>query len=171
MNDGYYTCQNQSIKRTGILLEKHLIDSFVEVDTLEQGVCFYLYRHSINWECLPVNKKLEDYTKEELLIYALNLKKQKKFGLVWEEHKENVVKKCETHLPVIEEDHSRTIVRDNKPAHLIIEGDNYHALSILNYTHAGKIDVIYIDPPYNTGDQKWRYNNNYVDLNDDYMAQ
>jgi len=50
----------------------------------------------------------------------------------------------------------------------LIEGDNYHALSVLNYTHAGKIDVIYIDPPYNTGAKDWKYNNDYVDINDTY---
>jgi len=52
--------------------------------------------------------------------------------------------------------------------HLIIEGDNYHALSVLNVTHKGKIDVIYIDPPYNTGAKDWKYNNDYVDDNDNY---
>ena len=51
---------------------------------------------------------------------------------------------------------------------MLIEGDNYHALSVLNYTHKGKIDVIYIDPPYNTGAKDWRYNNDYVDKNDGY---
>jgi adenine-specific DNA-methyltransferase len=54
----------------------------------------------------------------------------------------------------------------NLPTHLIIEGDNYHALSVLNYTHAGKIDVIYIDPPYNTGAKDWKYNNDYVEKDD-----
>ncbi|MBI5099197.1 MAG: site-specific DNA-methyltransferase [Nitrospirae bacterium] len=56
----------------------------------------------------------------------------------------------------------------DKPVNLLIEGDNYHALSVLNYTHAKKIDVIYIDPPYNTGAKDWKYNNAYVDENDAY---
>ena len=51
---------------------------------------------------------------------------------------------------------------------ILIEGDNYHALSVLNYTHQGKIGVIYLDPPYNTGNQSWRYNNDYVDKDDDF---
>ena len=56
----------------------------------------------------------------------------------------------------------------NKPTNILIEGDNYHALSVLNYTHQGKIDVIYIDPPYNTGAKDWKYNNDFVDINDGY---
>lgn len=54
----------------------------------------------------------------------------------------------------------------SQDAHLVIRGENYHALQLLRYTHAAKIDVIYIDPPYNTGAQDWKYNNDYVDKND-----
>jgi adenine-specific DNA-methyltransferase len=54
----------------------------------------------------------------------------------------------------------------DKPWHVLIQADNYHALQALGYTHSGKVDVIYIDPPYNTGARDWRYNNDYVDLND-----
>jgi adenine-specific DNA-methyltransferase len=50
--------------------------------------------------------------------------------------------------------------------HLVIRSENYHALQLLQYTHAGTVDVIYIDPPYNTGAQDWQYNNDYVDKND-----
>ena len=53
-----------------------------------------------------------------------------------------------------------------KPWNVLLQADNYHALQALSYTHAGKVDVIYIDPPYNTGAKDWRYNNDYVDLND-----
>jgi adenine-specific DNA-methyltransferase len=52
------------------------------------------------------------------------------------------------------------------PYHTLIEADNYHALQLLEYAYAGQVDVIYIDPPYNTGARDWKYNNNYVDLND-----
>ena len=55
---------------------------------------------------------------------------------------------------------------EERPYHVIIQADNYHALQLLQYTHAGSIDLIYIDPPYNTGAQDWKYNNNYVDSND-----
>ena len=52
--------------------------------------------------------------------------------------------------------------------HTLIEADNYHALQLLEYLYAGKVDCIYIDPPYNTGVRDWKYNNNYVDGNDTY---
>lgn len=64
----------------------------------------------------------------------------------------------------------RAIISDNSdaPNHIIIEGDNLEALSTLAYTHAGKIDVIYIDPPYNTGNKDFIYNDSYVDSEDSY---
>ena len=116
-----------------------------------------------------MSKDLKDYTKEELLEYIKSLKKAKKFGLVWEDKPEQVVKDVETKLPVLEEASSRAITTDSEsPTHLIIEGDNYHSLSTLNYTHAGEIDVIYIDPPYNTGNKDFIYNDNYVDKEDSF---
>jgi adenine-specific DNA-methyltransferase len=62
---------------------------------------------------------------------------------------EKVVVDCETKLPVLAEIDKKKIQKgkESDPTHLIIEGDNYHTLSVLNYTHAGKIDLIYIDPP------------------------
>ena len=56
----------------------------------------------------------------------------------------------------------------DKPAHLVIKGENYHALEALRFSHAGKIDCIYIDPPYNTGARDWKYDNDYVDAEDAY---
>ena len=52
--------------------------------------------------------------------------------------------------------------------HTLIEADNYHALQLLEYLYAGKVDCIYIDPPYNTGARDWKYNNDYVDGSDEY---
>ena len=52
--------------------------------------------------------------------------------------------------------------------HTLIEADNYHALQLLEYLYAGKVDCIYIDPPYNTGARDWKYNNDYVDSTDTY---
>ena len=52
------------------------------------------------------------------------------------------------------------------PWHTLIEADNYHALQLLDYLYAGKVDCIYIDPPYNSGASDWKYNNDYVDKND-----
>lgn len=54
------------------------------------------------------------------------------------------------------------------PAHALIQADNYHALQLLEYLYAGKVDCIYIDPPYNTGARDWKYNNDYVDSSDTY---
>lgn len=56
----------------------------------------------------------------------------------------------------------------DKPAHVAIKGENHHVLEALQFTHAGKVDCIYIDPPYNTGARDWKYDNNYVDDTDDY---
>ena len=56
----------------------------------------------------------------------------------------------------------------DRPFHILINAENFHALQILLYTHEGKIDAIYIDPPYNTGARDWKYNNNYVDTDDGY---
>ena len=57
---------------------------------------------------------------------------------------------------------------DDKPYQTVINGENYHALKALTFTHKGKIDAIYIDPPYNTGAKDWKYNNNYVESDDSY---
>lgn len=57
---------------------------------------------------------------------------------------------------------------DSELWHTLIEADNYHALQLLEYLYAGKVDCIYIDPPYNTGAKDWKYNNDYVDGNDEY---
>src|SRR5450759_2062751 len=56
----------------------------------------------------------------------------------------------------------------DKPYHVVINGENHHALQALRFTHAGKVDCIYIDPPYNSGARDWKYNNDYVDENDAY---
>lgn len=117
------------------------------------------------------NNNYENLPKEELIKEIERLKKElknkKKYGLVWEEKPEEVIEMCKEKLPILKDDKDKEIITDKgKPINLLIEGDNYHALSVLNYTHAKKVDVIYIDPPYNTGARDWKYNNNYVDIND-----
>lgn len=95
------------------------------------------------------------------------LKRNKKYGLAWENKTEDIVLSCEHNIPVLKEVKNRKVsIKDSLPDNLLIEGDNYHSLSVLNYTHKGKIDLIYIDPPYNTGASDWRYNNDYIDGND-----
>lgn len=115
-------------------------------------------------------QKIEDKSlREELQQEVLRLKNRKKFGLVWEDKSEKVATDCEKHLPILREIDSLAIESsDSLSTNIIIEGDNYHALSVLNYTHFGAVDVIYIDPPYNTGAKNWRYNNSYVDENDSF---
>jgi len=110
-------------------------------------------------------------SKDELLKVIEKLESRKKYGLVWDEErtKEKFEKDAENALPVLKEVKGKEIKMDpSKPFNILIEGENYHALSVLNYTHQGKIDVIYIDPPYNTGAKDWKYNNDYVDINDTY---
>ena len=119
-----------------------------------------------------MGKPLDECSIEELVEIIKSQKetisRTKKFGLVWEDKPEKVATDCAKKLPVIKEVADRAINKagDSEPTNIIIEGDNYHALSVLNYTHAGKIDAIYADPPYNTGAKNWRYNNNYVDGQD-----
>ncbi len=117
-----------------------------------------------------MSKKLEEYTKEELLTYIGKLRKDTKFGLVWNPKDEQVVVDCKTKIPVLQAVADRTIAKatSDEPTHLLMEGDNYHSLSVLNYTHAGKVDIIYIDPPYNTGNKDFIYNDHYVDKEDPY---
>ena len=115
------------------------------------------------------NKDYSQYSKERLITELNKLKKQKKFGLVWEEKTEDVVEQCKKEAPILKHIKERTIKTDkDSPNNILIEGDNYHALQVLNYTHKGKIDVIYIDPPYNTGNEDWKYNDNIVDSTDEY---
>jgi len=84
--------------------------------------------------------------------------KKQRYGLVWMDVPEAFEDDVENKLPILKEVPKLAIKNNNgKPTHLLIEGDNFHALTCLNYTHNGKIDVIYIDPPYNTGSDGFRY--------------
>ena len=113
--------------------------------------------------------KYLDWTKEDLILEIKALKKRKKYGLVWENTKEDVVERCNTELPVLVEDRDLSFTgRNDAVNNFLIEGDNYHSLSTLNYTHSNKVDVIYIDPPYNTGNKDFIFNDTYVDKEDSY---
>lgn len=82
---------------------------------------------------------------------ALN---EKKYGLIWKKHTEKVDEMLEHNIPVFCEDESRKIVADeNEGYNFLLEGDNLHSLKLLEKTHKRKIDVIYIDPPYKTGNK------------------
>src|SRR5574344_982155 len=114
---------------------------------------------------------LEGLTNEEKSALLELLNKQKKYGLVWEEKPEDVEERLRDSLPVFKEVKERAILSDSPdaPNHILIEGDNLEALTALSYTHEGKIDVIYIDPPYNTGNKDFIYNDSYVDSEDGYL--
>ncbi len=95
------------------------------------------------------------------------LNARKRYGLIWEDKLENVEEELREKLPVLKEVAERRILsQEGAPDHILIEGDNLHALTALQYTHAGKIDVIYIDPPYNTGNKDFIYNDSFVDKED-----
>lgn len=98
-----------------------------------------------------------------------NALREKKYGLVWEQHSEAVDDMLKENIPVLIADPERRICKDEElPWNFIIEGDNLQALYLLEKTHRGKVDCIYIDPPYNTGARDWKYNNDYVDGGDEY---
>lgn len=115
-------------------------------------------------------QKIEGLTAEERSDLLKLLREHKKYGLVWEDKPEAVEERLREELPVLREEKSRAIVSDapDAPNHILIEGDNLEALTALTYTHEGKIDVIYIDPPYNTGNKDFVYNDSYVDSEDEY---
>ena len=104
----------------------------------------------------------------ELEVQIRKLKKNN-LGLVFEDKQEDVVDQSKSQIPVLKEVvKNRLDLCAEYPNNLMIEGDNYLALSVLNYTHKKNIDLIYIDPPYNTGAKNWKYNNDYVDKDDEY---
>ena len=113
--------------------------------------------------------QLDGLTNEEKSELLGLLRKQKKYGLVWEDKPEDVEERLRDELPVLIEDATKAIISDytDAPNHVLIEGDNLEALA-LTYTHEGKIDVIYIDPPYNTGNKDFVYNDSFVDSEDTY---
>ncbi len=119
-----------------------------------------------------------------LLSFAVELEKEargKKYGLVFEEHRERVDVELDENIPVLEEMKGRFLAARNAksakdegvahvaaeaPLNFLIEGDNLAALKLLEKTHRGRIDLIYIDPPYNTGNEDFIYNDSYVDKTD-----
>ena len=94
---------------------------------------------------------------------------KKKYGLVWEEHSEEVDEQMKSNIPIFIEDKDKEIVSDEiLPFNFLLEGDNLHSLKLLEKTHKGKIDVIYIDPPYNTGNGDFIYDDKYIETEDSF---
>ena len=94
---------------------------------------------------------------------------KKKYGLIWEEHEERVNRELETQIPTFEEIKDKEIISNpDEKFNFLLEGDNLHSLYLLEKTHKEKIDVIYIDPPYNTGSKDFIYNDKIIDDEDGY---
>lgn len=109
-----------------------------------------------------------DTNATRLIAFAAELEKevrQKKYGLVFEQHKEHIDVILEKNLPVLTEVKPR-FIDNGGDVNFLIEGDNLAALKLLEKTHRGRIDVIYIDPPYNTGNKDFIYNDSFVDSSD-----
>ena len=114
--------------------------------------------------------KEEHKNDDEMLIALGEIESElnaKKYGLVWEEHEEKVDVQMRTHIPVFTEVKEREIsAAPEKPYNFLLEGDNLHSLYLLEKTHKGAIDLIYIDPPYNTGNKDFVYDDSFVDSTD-----
>ncbi len=119
-------------------------------------------------ELISKLKTLEGLSIDERSSLIGLLREHKKYGLVWEDKPEDVEERLRESLPVLREVKDKALLSDepDAPNHILIEGDNLEALTALSYTHEGKIDVIYIDPPYNTGHSDFTYNDCYVDADD-----
>ncbi|RIY41164.1 site-specific DNA-methyltransferase [Neopusillimonas maritima] len=111
--------------------------------------------------------RLDTLTPQELKRYLAQELTRKKLGLVWESDLIERDQALNSNLvfPALNEDASE-LNEQGVSGNLIIEGDNFDALRLLKTTHAGKIRVIYIDPPYNTGNKDWVYNDHYVKKDD-----
>lgn len=119
-----------------------------------------------------LNKIREEHTDDESLMAINEIETEltnKKYGLVWEEHEERVDVEMQHNVPVFTEVTDKEIVSDESlPYNFLLEGDNLHSLKLLEKTHKGKIDVIYIDPPYNTLKSGFTYDDVKIDNNDSY---
>ena len=110
----------------------------------------------------------QDENTGNLLSYLSELEKDvngKKYGLVFEEHREEIDEVLATHTPVLSEEKD-LFIDNGGNMNFLIEGDNLASLKLLEKTHRGKVDLIYIDPPYNRGKNDFIYDDCYVDTED-----
>lgn len=106
----------------------------------------------------------QDENTSTLLSYIADIEKDikgKKYGLIFEEHKETIDELLESHTPVLSEEKD-LFIDNGGQMNFLIEGDNLASLQLLEKTHKGKIDLIYIDPPYNTGNKDFIYDDNFI---------
>ena len=112
----------------------------------------------------------QDENTGNLLSYLSDLEKDvngKKYGLVFEEHREEIDEVLDTHTPVLSEEKD-LFIDNGGQMNFLIEGDNLASLKLLEKTHKGKIDLIYIDPPYNTGSPDFKYDDTIVAKEDSF---
>ena len=115
-----------------------------------------------------ISSAVQDENTAQLLAYISEIEKDikgKKYGLVFEEHREGIDEVLANNLPVLTED-TDLFIDNGGQMNFLIEGDNLASLKLLEKTHKGRIDLIYIDPPYNTGNKDFVYDDRFVDSND-----
>lgn len=115
-----------------------------------------------------ISKAPQDENTGNLLSYLSEIEKDlggKKYGLIFEEHREEIDAVLDIHIPVLTEN-TDLCIDNGGPMNSLIEGDNLASLKILEKTHKGKINLIYIDPPYNTGNRDFVYDDNFVNSDD-----
>jgi adenine-specific DNA-methyltransferase len=115
-----------------------------------------------------ISSAVQDENTAQLLTYISDIEKDikgKKYGLVFEEHREGIDEVLANNLPVLTED-TDLFIDNGGQMNFLIEGDNLASLKLLEKTHKGRIDLIYIDPPYNTGNKDFVYDDRFVDSND-----
>ncbi len=109
----------------------------------------------------------EELNKDELIKEINRLNRDKKYGILFEEKPEEVDKYLDSYYPVFKNITDKDIITDeNEHYNFLIEGDNLHSLSVLSVTHYNQISLIIIDPPYNTGNKDFIFNDHYVDAED-----
>lgn len=150
-------------KKFGLVFEEHMPESTPLYDMPIKRGCNVMLRDSKDDKAIYVVLKVEGNT-------AVCVKPEQKDEAVTFELKDivRVAEFGESIYPYLKPLDSVCNAPDSNLWHTLIEADNYHALQLLEYLYAGKVDCIYIDPPYNTGAKDWKYNNDYVDGNDAY---
>lgn len=150
-------------KKFGLVFEEHMPESTPLYDMPIKRGCNVMRRDSKNDKSIYVVLKVEGDT-------AVCVKPEQKDEAVTFELKDivRVAEFGESIYPYLKPLDSVCNAPDSDLWHTLIEADNYHALQLLEYLYAGKVDCIYIEPPYNTGAKDWKYNNDYVDGNDAY---
>lgn len=137
-------------------MNRRILTLFFALSIGTYTMCAKVVDDTTSTDLLELKKRIHEL--ERKLRQATAGMKSVRYGLNWVDCPEAFDAECENKIPVLTEVPEKEIVQhDSKPTHILIEGDNYHALQCLNFTHRGRIDVIYTDPPYNTGSDGFTY--------------